>query len=375
MFLTKLELNNFRNYKELSLVFDKQKTLFVGKNAHGKTNILEAIYYLSILSSKRVQKDAELVNWDEDFCRIKGEVLKNDLDIELEVLINPPNKKTLKLNEIKKNKSSDFLGNLVSVNFCVDDLMLLRGAPTDRRSWIDDCISRIYPGYQDRLQKYNKIRSHRNNLLKSLRGQSFSEDILSVWDEQLIISGSNIVFLRLKYLNEIKDAIRAKHNIIAPEEELSLTYISTIFGEITDFDKRSIDEIAQNFKEKMDEVKQEEIIRAKTIIGPHRDDIEFFINNKSALKFASQGQQRTIVLSLKLSEIELIKQKIDDTPLLLLDDVLAELDKNRQNFLLKSIGDDIQTIITSTDAHGFETEFLNDVKIFHVKQGEVFEVS
>ncbi|MDD3419300.1 MAG: DNA replication/repair protein RecF [Candidatus Gastranaerophilales bacterium] len=375
MFLKKLELNNFRNYKNLSIDFEKRKTLFVGKNAHGKTNILEAINYLSILKSNRIQKDSELVNWESDFCRIQGEVLKNDLDIELDVLINPPSKKIIKLNQIKKTKSADFLGNLVSVNFCVDDLMLLRGAPVDRRSWIDDCIARIYPGYQDRLQKYNKIRSHRNNLLKSLRGQSFSDEVLSVWDEQLVISGSNIVFLRLKYLNEIKETVTQKHSIIAPDEKLDFNYVSTIFGETNDFDAYSIDAIAAFYKEKMKDVRQEEIIRAKTLIGPHRDDIEFFINSKSATKYASQGQQRTIVLSLKLSEIDIIKQKIDDTPLLLLDDVLAELDKNRQNYLLTSIEDDIQTIITSTDAHGFEAEFLNDVKIFHVKQGEVFEVS
>ncbi len=375
MFLQKLELNNFRNYKEFSLNFNEKKTLFIGQNAHGKTNILEAIYYLSVLKSKRAQKDSEIILWEQDFCRIKADILKNDIDIELEVFINPPGKKTIKLNGIKKTKSKDFFGNLVAVNFCVDDLMLLRGAPVDRRSWIDDCIFIIYPSHQERLQKFNKIRSHRNNLLKSLKVQNNLKESLSVWDEQLVISGSNIIYLRLKYLNEIKELARVKYNIIAPEEELSLKYNSTVLGEVVDFSKFSIDEIAENFKQKLEENRQEELIRAKTLIGPHRDDVEFFINQKNALNFASQGQQRTIVLALKLVEIDIIKQKISDTPLLLLDDVLAELDKTRQNFLLKSIDDDIQTIITSTDTGGFETEFLNDVKIYHVKKGEIFEVS
>lgn len=375
MFLQKLELNNFRNYKKFSLDFREQKTLFTGQNAHGKTNILEAIYYLSILKSKRAQKDSELVFWEQDFCRIKADVLKNDIDIELEVLINPPNKKTIKLNNIKKTKSKDFLGNLVAVNFCVDDLMLLRGAPVDRRSWIDDCISIIYPNFQERLQKFNKIKSHRNNLLKTLKMQNNLEDSLSVWDEQLVISGSNIIYLRLKYLNEIKETVKEKYNIIAPEEELSLKYNSTVLGEVMDFAKFSTDEIAKIFKQKMEENRQEELIRAKTLTGPHRDDVEFFINQKNAVNFASQGQQRTIVLSLKLAEIDIIKQKINDTPILLLDDVLAELDKTRQNFLLKSIDKDIQTIITSTDTGGFEKEFLDDVKIYHVKKGEIFEIS
>lgn len=375
MFLQKLKLNNFRNYKEFDLDFSEKKTLFIGKNAHGKTNILEAIYYLSILKSKRAQKDSELVFWEQEFCRIKAEVLKNDVDIELEVLINPPGKKTIKLNGIKKTKSKDFLGNLVAVNFCTDDLMLLRGAPVDRRSWIDDCIAIIYPSYQERLQKYNKIRSQRNNLLKTLKIQNNLEDSLSVWDEQLVIAGSNIIYLRLKYLNEIKNVVQAKYNIIAPEETLSLVYNSTVLGEVADFSLFSIAEIAEHFKQKMEENRQEELIRAKTLIGPHRDDVEFFINKKNAINFASQGQQRTIVLSLKLAEIDIIKQKINDTPLLLLDDVLAELDKTRQNFLLKSIEEDIQTIITSTDTGGFEAEFLKDVKIYHVEKGEIFEVS
>jgi len=375
MFLQKLKLNNFRNYKEFNLDFSEKKTLFIGKNAHGKTNILEAIYYLSILKSQRAQKDSELILWDQDFCRIQADVLKNDIDIELEVLINPPGKKTIKLNGIKKTKSKDFLGNLVAVNFCTDDLMLLRGAPVDRRSWIDTCITIIYPSYQERLQKYNKIRSHRNNLLKTIKIQNNLEDSLSVWDEQLVVAGSNIIYLRLKYLNEIKEVVKAKYNIIAPEEELSLKYNSTVLGEVVDFSKFSVEEIAENFKQKMKENRQEELIRAKTLVGPHRDDIEFFINQKNALNFASQGQQRTIVLSLKLAEIDIIKQKINDTPILLLDDVLAELDKTRQNFLLKSIEEDIQTIITSTDTGGFEAEFLNDVKIYHVEKGEIFEVS
>ena len=375
MFLQKLKLNNFRNYKEFDLDFSEKKTLFIGKNAHGKTNILEAIYYLSILKSKRAQKETELILWEQEFCRIKAEVLKNDIEIELEVLINPPSKKIIKLNGIKKNKSKEFLGNLVAVNFCTDDLMLLRGAPADRRSWIDDCIAIIYPSYQERLQKYNKIRSHRNNLLKTLKFQNNLEESLSVWDEQLVIAGSNIIYLRLKYLNEIKDVVQNKYHIIAPEEELTLRYNSTVLEEVNDFAQFSIDEIAEKFKQKMTESRTEELIRAKTLIGPHRDDVEFFINQKNAINFASQGQQRTIVLSLKLAEIDIIKQKINDTPILLLDDVLAELDKSRQNFLLKSIEEDIQTIITSTDTGGFEAEFLNDVKIYHVQKGEIFEVS
>lgn len=379
MFLKKLELLNFRNYDNFCLNFSENKTLFVGKNAQGKTNILEAVYYLSNLKSKRASKDSEIVLWDENICKIKAQILKNDIDIDLEVVINPPNKKTLKLNSIKKNKSKDFLSNLVAINFCVDDLLLIRGMPSDRRDWLDDCISRIYPGYDDRLSKYNKIRIQRNNLLKNFRLYNNNFEMLEAFDEQLIITGSNIEFLRLKYLFEIKENVQKKYSAIAPDEYLTFDYNSTIFGICKDFSKISIEEIATLFKEKLKEMKTEEMQRMKTLIGPHRADIEFFINNKNAINYASQGQQRTIVLSLKLAEIDTIEQKIDTTPILLLDDVLAELDKKRQNYLLNSIENKIQTLITSTDADGFEQEFLKGVKIYKVvkndNKGEIFELS
>lgn len=375
MFLEKIELTNFRNYKECSLVFDKIKTLITGENAQGKTNILEAVYYLSNNGSYRIQKDNELILWGEPFCKIKGSLKKYDMDFSLEVVINPPNKKLLKVNEIKKNKSSEFLENLVAVNFCVDDLLLLRGTPQNRRKWLDDSISNIYPAYRDRLDKYNKIRTHRNNILKDNRCNINSGFIKTIhaFDEQLIITGSNLLYLRLKYLNEMKTIAREKHKIIAEDEILSIIYSSSVLEDVNleEEKKFSVEDIAGKFSEKLEEKKQEEIIRAQTLVGPHRDDILFFINNISASSFASQGQQRTIVLSLKLSELDIIKEKIDENPILLLDDVLAELDKTRQNFLLKSIGNDIQTIITSVDVLSFEEEFLKDVSIYKVKQGKL----
>lgn len=375
MFLKNLQLTNFRNYRDCSIAFDSMKTLVVGENAQGKTNVLEAVYYLSHNDSYRIQKDSELILWGEPFCKIKGDVTKYDMDLSLEVIINPPSKKILKVNDIKKTKSSDFLGNIVSVNFCVDDLLLIRGVPQDRRKWIDSSISSIYPAYKDRLDKYNKIRTHRNNILKDYKSnpQSGLMKTLDAFDEQLIITGSNIIYLRLKYLKEIEPIAKEKHKIIAESENLSMVYQSSVFDDIDISEDKnfSIEEISKRFEEKLSERKQEEIIRAQTLVGPHRDDVKFFINGFDSLSFASQGQQRTIVLSLKLSELDIIKEKIDEKPVLLLDDVLAELDKTRQNFLLKSIGSDIQTIITSVDILSFEKEFLKDVKIYKVKDGKI----
>lgn len=379
MFLKKLELINFRNYDNFCLDFCENKTLFIGKNAQGKTNILESVYYLSNLKSKRALKDSELILWDENISKIKSQITKNDIDIDLEIIINPPNKKVLKLNSIKKNKSKDFLGNLVAINFCIDDLMLIRGMPSDRRDWLDECISRIYPGYDNRLSKYNKIRIQRNNLLKNFKNYNNNFDILEAFDDQLVITGSNIEFLRLKYLFEIKENVQKKYSAIAPDENLTFNYNSTVFGICEDFSTISIEKIAALFKEKLKEVKEEEMQRMKTLIGPHRSDIAFFINDKNAINYASQGQQRTIVLSLKLAEIDTIEQKINTTPILLLDDVLAELDKKRQNYLLNSIENKVQTLITSTDADGFEQEFLKYVKIYKIvknnNKGKIFEIS
>jgi len=377
MFLKSLELNNYRNYKECFINFESNKTLLVGKNAQGKTNIIESVYYLSALSSNRTSHDKELILWGQDFARIKAELNKNDTDIDLEVLINPPNKKILKVNGLKKTKYSDFIGNLIAVSFSVSDLLLLRGVPQDRRRWLDLSISQIYPAYSDRLSKFNKIRTQRNNLLKSFNGNihisDYQEKILDVWDEQLIITGCNIIYLRQKYLKEIQNRAVLRHNIISTDEKLLLEYNSTVSDNFnTENDKTvSPENIAELYKNRLKEKQKEEIFRAQTLVGPHRDDISFYINGIDSKSYASQGQQRTIVLSLKLAELELIKEKTGENPILLLDDVLAELDHSRQNYLLSSIGDEVQTIITSVDTLNFMPEYLKDVKIYNIKDGAV----
>lgn len=377
MFLKNLELLNYRNYEQCCVEFTTQKTLLVGQNAQGKTNLLESIYYLASLDSFRAKNDSELLLWGKDFARIKGDLNKFDTDIELDVWINPPKKKTLKVNGLKRAKYSQFLGNLLVVSFGVNDLLLLRGAPQDRRKWLDNAISQIYPAYIDRLAKFNKIRVQRNNLLKSFKGSinisDFQHSSLEVWDEQFVISGSNLIYLRQKYLKEVQERSYTKHKSISNEEDLLIKYNSTITG---DFDTIAdivvpVDKIADIFSKKLEDKRNEEIIRAQSVVGPHRDDISFYINNIDSKSYASQGQQRTIVLSIKLAELDLIMNKTGEFPVLLLDDVLAELDQSRQNYLLESIGKDIQTIITSVDALNFKPEFLKDVKIMQIQSGAV----
>jgi len=379
MFLKHLELLNYRNYEECCIDFTTNKTLIIGKNAQGKTNLLESIYFLASLSSYRAKNDNELVLWGKDFARIKGDLNKFDTDIELDVWLNPSKKKTLKINGIKKSKYSQFIGSLIVVKFGVDDLLLLRGAPQDRRRWLDASISQIYPAYVERLAKYNKIRVQRNNLLKSYKGNfnlsDFQKSSLEVWDEQLVISGSNLIYLRQKYLKEIQERAFKKHKNIASNESLLLKYNSTVSGDFDAQDDTPVtpEVITEKYREKLLEKRNEEVIRAQTVVGPHRDDISFFINGIDSKSYASQGQQRTIVLSLKLAELELINNKIGENPVLLLDDVLAELDQTRQNYLLESIGDNIQTIITSVDVLSFKPEFLKDVRILNILNGKVVD--
>ena len=374
MLIKSLSLKNYRNYKDQSLDFHSKKILFIGKNAQGKTNLLESVHYLSCLSSPRAKTDSELILWGEEAAMLTAVVEKAGFDAELTVKINPPKRKELKVNQVKKSKSSEFCSNLSVVSFSVNDLLLLRGVPEDRRNWLDMAISQIYPAYLDRISQYNKIRTQKNNYLKDIKGNiNANTELLEVWNTQLCIAGSNIICLRIKFLRELQKIAVEKHFQIATEEYFSMVYNSTVLEDVT-LEKEpdiSIEKIAETFEKKLEERKLEEIIRAQSLVGPHRDDVSFFINKKKKKKFASQGQQRTIVLSLKLAELELIKEKIGDNPVLLLDDVLAELDNNRQNYLLNAIGTETQTIITSVDTVLFGEKYLKDVEVFNVENGKV----
>lgn len=374
MFVKAVNLKNYRNYEDLNLEFSSNKILLVGKNAQGKTNLLESIYYMSCLSSARAKTDNDLIRWEKDFAKIKLDMQKQDMDIMLEVVMNPPKRRITAVNGVNKRKSSEFCCNLSVVSFSVNDLLLLRGTPDDRRSWLDLAISQIYPAYLDRISKYNKIRVQKSNYLREIKGNlHIDKSMLDVWNTQLIVAGSNIIYLRLKFMRELQKIAKEKHNKIAEKETLALEYNSSVVQDVR-FEEEipyTVEDIAFVFDEKLKARQDEEIIRAQSLVGPHRDDVSYYINNIDSKKFASQGQQRTIVLSLKLAELELIKEKIEDTPVLLLDDVLAELDNNRQNYLLNAIGEETQTIITSVDTVLFDDDYLKNVEIHRIADGSL----
>lgn len=366
MEIKQLKLNNYRNCHDLELNFDKIKTLIIGKNAQGKTNILESIYFLSTLKSPRCTNATEIINFDRDFFNINANILKSDTDIELSYTYTKDKKREVKVNNVKST-IKDFKSVVKTVLFSTSDLLLLRGTPQDRRDWLDRAISQVYPAYDDRLSKYDKIRVQKNNFLKECtKTGNINYALLDVYNEQLSVTGSNIIYIRMKYLREIEKIAGKKHQTISETEELSIKYECSFANEM-----KEIKEIQQAFLQSLEDRKTEEIRRAQSCVGPHRDDIVFYINNQEATKFASQGQQRTIVLALKLSELDIITDKTGDEPILLLDDVLAELDDLRQNYLLKSINSNTQTIITSVDTILFEEEFLKDVKIYTIENGKI----
>lgn len=369
MKLKVLKLKGYRNCKNLELDFSSNKILIIGKNAQGKTNILEGVYFLSTLKSPRTSNNIEIINFEAESAQIEAEIIKANTPVNLDFCYNREKNRSLKINGVKTTPKN-FKQILKTVLFSTNDLMLLRGNPSDRRDWLDRAISQIYPAYDERLSKYDKIRVQKNNFLKELiKGAPLDETLLSVLNEQLTITGSNIIYLRIKFLSEIEKLAREKHRTISETEELKLCYdCSFLHGE----DDIELERIAELFKAELEDRKLEEFRRAQSCVGPHRDDVLFYINGNEATKFASQGQQRTIVLALKLSELDIITEKTGDEPVLLLDDVLAELDDIRQNYLLKSITNATQVVITSVDTILFEDEFLKDVKIYNISGGRIY---
>lgn len=362
MKLLRLGLKNYRNCEEVCLEFPRQKTLIIGKNAQGKTNILESIYMLSDLKSPRTSTMTDLIRFNSAGFEINANVEKNNTDIELNISYNIEKKRDLKINQVKTSPKN-FKLTVKTVLFSTKDLLLLRGAPQDRRDWLDRAISQIYPAYDERLSKYDKIRVQKNNLLKS---DEIDMTLFDIYNDQLVITGANIIFLRKKFLKEIEEIAAEKHKCISNNESFTLNYTCP---------RDDIEGICSYLKGKLADRKSEELARRQTCVGPHRDDIEFKINDIDAVKFASQGQQRTLVLALKLAELEIIRQKTGFAPILLLDDVLAELDDTRQNYLLKSIENGVQTIITSVDTLLFEDEFLKDVQIYTIQNGQLISTA
>lgn len=377
MFLQKLDLFYFRNYLQEELDLNGNKVILLGDNAQGKSNLLEAIELLSSLKSHRSSKDADFVYSNRVYAQIKAVIKRKFTEDQLSLRLLAKGKRQLIVNQEKLKKNLDFLGIVNSVLFSSLDLDLVRGSPEYRRLWIDDLLVQLEPIYAYINKEYNHVLKQRNALLKQIKKQGINnyESLsqthkleLSLWDEKLAENGARVTRRRARVLMRLEPLAKFWHSQISNKtEKLQLIYQPNVSWQEDD------PEIVKRAIIKQLEAKiNVEISLGSTIVGPHRDEIEFIINQTLARSYGSQGQQRTLVLALKLAELQLIEQVIGEPPLLLLDDVFAELDLKRQQQLLESLGDRFQTFITTTHLNYFDSQLLNTAQIIEVKQGRLF---
>ena len=357
MIIKSIELTNFRNYDSLNLEFDKGTNILYGDNAQGKTNVLEAIYLSSITKSHKGSKDQDIIKFGENESHIRTYLEKDGDTYKVDMHLRKSGSKVIAVNGQKLKKAAGLLGLLNVVFFSPEDLSIIKNGPSERRRFIDMELCQLDNFYLYNLNNYNKIVNQRNKLLKDIYTNYSLKDTLDIWDSQLISYGSKIIERRVAFINQLNEIIYDIHKKLSGEkEEILIKYEPNVL--IEDFEKK----LKQN---------QEKDIKLKmTTVGPHRDDICIDVNGIDIRKFGSQGQQRTAALSLKLSEIELVKKITKDTPVLLLDDVLSELDSNRHKYLLDSIGN-IQTIITCTGLDDFVNDRFEINKVFKVSNGKI----
>lgn len=368
MFLKRLALENYRNINKFDLFFDQKVNIFVGPNAQGKTNLLEAIYVLALTKSHRTNQDKELIRWNEDQAFLHGEVDKKYGINQLRLLISQQGKKA-RINGLEQKKLSQFVGALNVVLFAPEDLEIVKGAPGTRRRFLDMEIGQVYPSYLHDIMQYQKILAQRNNYLKQLFQQKSSKyEMLDVWNEQLVSCGVKIIKKRQSFIKKLQVwAERVHSGITDSREQMTIKYAPS-------FDLQGDEDetvLFQQFMLKLSYVRDQEIRRGVTLVGPHRDDMLFFINDKEVQQYGSQGQQRTTALSLKLAELELINEEVGEYPILLLDDVLSELDQYRQTQLIETFQNKVQTFITTTGIESVNINKISDAAIFKVRNGGI----
>lgn len=407
MYLKTLHLRQFRNYFDQKVAFDAPKTILVGNNAQGKSNLLEAVELLSTLKSHRVGRDRDLILDSKPIAQIDATLERQTGAIDLSLTLRSGARRSLKLNGEPLRRHLDFLSVLNVVQFSCLDLDLVRGGPEGRRNWIDRLVIQLEPIYAHILQQYNQILRQRNALLKrskEIRKAEFSESFdkmqflapespepenkenlpipnsqfpipsseLALWDAQLATAGARVIRRRDRILERLMPLARNWHHSISGSAEvLDVKYDANIEVGAELIAKDNLEGVRQAFLEKIQKRAIAEQFQGTTLVGPHRDDITFTINSTPARQYASQGQQRTLVLALKLAELQLIEEVVGEAPLLLLDDVLAELDLSRQNQLLETIQERFQTLITTTHLGAFDTQWLRQTQILSVVAGQI----
>jgi DNA replication and repair protein RecF len=360
MIIKSIKLQNYRNYESLNLQFNKQTNIFHGDNGQGKTNLLEALYLTGTTKSHRGTKDKDIIQFDYDEGHIEIVVEKKGVNHVIDVHLKKYNSKGFAINKVPIKKASEYLGLVNFVFFSPEDLNIIKAGPLARRRFIDLELSQLDKIYLSNILNYNRVINQRNTLLREMHLNPKKKETLDIWDVHLIEYGKKIIATREEFIERINEIINGIHRkLTGGKENLKIIYEKNVSK--SDFEKT----VLKN---------REKDIRIKsTSIGPHRDDLSFISEGIDLRHFGSQGQQRTAALSLKMSEIELVKKEINDTPILLLDDVLSELDEKRQHYLLSSIRD-IQTMITCTGLNELIEKYFSVNKVFKVHEGRISNV-
>ena len=353
MWIKKIKLNNFRNYNTESINLEKNINIFYGENAQGKTNIIESIFLCSMGKSFRAKKDSEMINLNSENAIIELEYFKSDRNGKIKIEIG--NKKNIYINGIKIKKLSELLGKINIVIFTPDDINILKGGPQNRRRFLDIMISQLKPNYIYNLNMYLKTLEQRNNYLRQIKEEKKDENLLDIWDEKIVEYAINIYNYRKEFIEKINNKIKIIHSEITDnKEEIEIEYITECTNK----------EIYLNL---LKQRRKLDIIKGFTTKGIHRDDFMIYINKKELNLYGSQGQHRTSILSLKLSELSIVHDEIGEYPILLLDDFMSELDEKRRKNLLEKIKN-AQVIITCTEKIKVEN---NEILIYNVNCGKV----
>lgn len=365
MRISNLKLNNFRNYNNFEGEFSPSLNLFVGDNAQGKTNFIEAIYIIGATKSFRRAEQDDFIKINEQGAIIKAVVLKKDLEKEIIFKFIANQRKEIIVNNKRINKSSDYIGNINITLFSPDDLLLIKGDASYRRRFIDALLCQTDKLYLTCLINYQRVLKQRNTVLKEIKNKEKKYMDLEPWDEQLCEYATEICIKRDKLSQNINEMANKVQKIIKNSEDLSIQYIDSIWQGKEKIDKQYV----EAFKDKLREVQKEEITRGTSLIGPHRDNLEISINQLSTRYFGSQGQQRSAAISMKMAEVEYIYHIMQEYPVLLLDDIFSELDDNRKHFLFNYLNQNIQIFLTGTRSNDFKP-LLDHAMVYEIHDGQ-----
>ena len=357
MYIKEVSLQGFRNLEPLHIAPTAGMNLFYGDNAQGKTNFLESLYFCALGRSLRGRSEQQLIAFGEEESHIRLEVMRKNRGDRIDVHLKRDEKKGIAVNGIPEKKMGELFGTLYAVIFSPEDLSLIKDGPAERRRFLDMELSQISNVYFYDLQQYYRVLKQRNNLLKEIKVKPALADTLFVWDEQLIERGERIMAVRAKFLARLDEIAAQRHEILTGGKDcLKTEYKPNCEG--------------GSLREKLERSLDRDIYTGSTNAGPHKDDILFLVNGKDVKQFGSQGQQRTTALSARLAEIELIREETGESPVLLLDDVLSELDGKRQKYLMESI-EGLQAFLTCTGIEDAVRSYLSRENLFYVKNGKI----